>query len=559
MKHIFNTLTVLATLAAAPVMTGCSDFLDILPLNETVEENFWTEKADVQSVLNSCYSAFETQDVMKRMFVWGEVRSDNVVAGGNIPYGLQQIVEEKILETNDYVKWQPFYQIINRCNVVISYAPKVVAVDPNYTMNEARANIAEATFLRTLAYFYLARTFREVPYTTEPSDTDDDIEGHYRIKPTHINDLLPILIQDLLNVRPDALRLYPEDSNTGLAANTSRVTTCAIDALLADLYLWNKQYQECVECCDRVIAYKWDRYEELKEEYPDQANQLYVYYDKYPLQMETPAGNEQGMVYNRIFGTGNAFESIFELYFLDDQTQQNLLVADFFGNSSRSAGQFGAYSGLFSQVYDDKNDVFRKTDCRVPEGMQESSTSYAIRKYARQSCSFKLNKSTVSAPQVSGSLRSNNYSNWIIYRYTDVMLMKAEAEVELNKFDDAFQLVSATYNRANNFNEASQDTLVFSNYASISSMRELVLSERRRELMFEGKRWYDMVRYCLRMGDNDYIATNASSKQRDRVTAVITLLRKPDALFWPYAESEIDANPYLHQNPAYNTNENSQK
>lgn len=559
MKHLFNTLTVLATLAAAPVMTGCSDFLDILPLNETVEDNFWTEKADVQSVLNSCYSAFEAEDVMKRMFVWGEVRSDNVVAANNIPYVLQQVVEEKILETNDYVKWQSFYTIINRCNVVISYAPKVVAVDPNYTLSEARANIAEATFLRTLAYFYLVRTFREIPYTTLPSDTDDDIEGHYRIKPTHINDLLPILIQDLLNVRSDALRLYPEDATTGLAANTSRVTTCAIDALLADLYLWNKQYQECIECCDRVFAYKWDRYEELKEEYPDQANQLQVYYEKYPLQMETPSGNTQGSVYDEIFGTGNSFESIFELYFLDNQSLKNTLVSDFFGSSSQPVGQFGAYSGLYTQVYEDKNDVFRKTDCRVPEGIEERSTSYCIRKYARPSCSFKLNKSTVAAPTVSGSLRSNNYSNWIIYRYTDVMLMKAEAEVELNNFEDAFQLVSATYNRANNFNEASQDTLVFSNYASISLMRELVLDERRRELMFEGKRWYDMVRYCLRMEDNDYIATNASVKQRDRVSAVVTLLKKPDALFWPYAEAEIDANPNLHQNPAYNTNENSQK
>ena len=66
-----------------------------------------------------------------------------------------------------------------------------------------------------------------------------------------------------------------------------------------------------------------------------------------------------------------------------------------------------------------------------------------------------LSPTSGTAPTVSQSLRSTNFANWILYRLTDIMLMKAEAEIELGsteQLDDAFELISAVYNRANNLN-----------------------------------------------------------------------------------------------------------
>lgn len=559
MKKIFSTVLALSALS----LTSCSDFLDLIPLNDIVEENYWTEKADVESVLNGCYAQMESADVMQRMFVWGEVRSDNVTSSSSTAYALSQIIDENILETNSWVNWVSFYQIINRCNTVIHYAPIVAEADPNYSPSEVKANIAEATFLRTLAYFYLLRTFRDVPYTTKPSLNDNNIEEDYRIGATPFSELLDRLIADLEAVKGDALRLYPFASGTGYAANTSRVTTCAIYALLADLYLWKGNYAECVRYCDLVFDYKMERYEELKEEEPDEAARLYLWYDKYPLYLEAPTSNVQGNAYNSIFSEGNSFESIFELYFQNNQPTQNTLVSTFFGNSSNAVGQCAPYSGLISGVYEKTNTLFMPTDCRVAEGMEErGSGQYCIRKYARQNVSFSISKTNPTQPAVSGSLRSTNYSNWVIYRLTDVMLMKAEAEVEMNTpqaQDDAFQLVSAVYNRANDFNTASTDTLVRGDYTSQQLMRELVLNERRRELMFEGKRWYDLVRYCLRAGDNTYMVNAVKLKQKERVSAIALQLSRTNALFWPYLEAELDANDKLVQNDAYITNETSQK
>ena len=550
-----------AVALAALSLTACDDYLDLKPMNEIVKENYWTEKADVVSVVNSCYAGLEAEACLKRMFVYGELRSDNIVASSSTPYALRQILNENLLETNEWVKWESLYQVINRCNTVIAFAPGVAEIDPNYTVSELRATLAEVTALRALVYFYLVRTFRDVPYVTTPSVNDDNVDQDYRVAPTPMAEIIKALIADLEAVKGDALRLYP---NTGYplydAANTSRVTNCFIYALLADLYLWDGDYERCSYYCDLVLDYKMNRYEELKEEDPNNVADMDLFRDKYPLLLEQPFGTTVGRVYNSIFGDGNSFESIFKLYFMSNQSIHNLLVAQFYGNVNtiNATGYVGAADQLYSGVYENTNQVFKPTDCRVPEGIQNLGSAYGIRKYVYSYTSITMNRNN-SAPNIAVSPRSTEYANWVVYRLTDVLLMKAEAEVERQNFDDAFELVSTVYNRANNLTTASADTLSRSDYKTLAQMRELVLDERRRELMFEGKRWFDLVRYALRTGDNTYLVERAVSKQKERQSAIRIKLKSQDAIFWPYAESELDANPRLTQNPAFVTNETSQK
>jgi len=562
MIHI-NKYIALSASILAMACTSCDDFLTIKPLNDIVADNFWTEKADVESALNACYAQMESTDVVQRMFVWGEVRSDNVYFNSSAGMDLQRVVEETIFETNSWSDWVSFYQVINRCNTVIYYAPSVAEIDPNLTPSEVKATIAEATFLRTLAYFYLMRTFQDVPYTTKPSIDDNDVDGDYRLVPTKFYDLLPQLISDLEAVKGDALKLFPESATTGRAANTSRVTTCAIYALLADLYLWNKEYQKCVDYCDLVLAYKMERYTELKQEYPDEADKLKLFREKYPLILEQRSGNTLGAVYNEIFGEGNSFESIFELYYRNNMSTQNNLVYNFFGNRNTSIGQCLATSELVTDLTDNTNSVFRSTDCRIYENYQENSNQYCIRKYVNQSVSLTQDKSGANASyRASQSMRSDAYANWIIYRLTDVMLMKAEAEIELDDeqhLEDAFDIISVVYNRGNNFIAATADTLVRTDYATQKSLRGLVFNERRRELLFEGKRWYDLLRLTLRTGDKGDLVNAVVKKQKKNQNTIRIKLQQEGALFWPYLKREIDANPNLSQNPAYYGNDTSEK
>ena len=80
-----------------------------------------------------------------------------------------------------------------------------------------------------------------------------------------------------------------------------------------------------------------------------------------------------------------------------------------------------------------------------------------------------------------------------------------------------------------------------------------MLDERQRELMFEGKRWFDLVRICRRDGNNQRMLDKVMGKFKENTVAIRIRLATPDALYLPYHENELRANPYLVQNPAYET------
>jgi hypothetical protein len=173
-KNIKNYIYGLCVVGSGAMMTSCNDFLDVLPMNEVVLENYWTKKSDVTSALMGCYESLQAGESVTRMGLWGEVRSDNILKGNTSSQDLEQMLKENILPTNSYCNWTAFYQTINRCNVMIHYAPQVQAIDPNYALSEMKSNIAEATFIRSLCYFYLIRTFRDVPFTRKPSIDDTE-------------------------------------------------------------------------------------------------------------------------------------------------------------------------------------------------------------------------------------------------------------------------------------------------------------------------------------------------------------------------------------------------
>ena len=419
----------LAMPASTVMLTGCNDFLDTLPLNDVVLENFWTEKEDVTSVLNSCYESLESPESIMKMAVWGEMRSDNISRGntGDFKVGkdiiignhdLSEMSKENLLPTNSLAKWGIMYQTINRCNTVCHYAPIVEEKDPNYTVAEMKSNIAEATFIRDLCYFYLIRTFRDVPITFEPS-IDDTKE--YQIPPVSMMAALDILIADLEKVKDDAVRRYVDDSrmtNTEAALsayeNSSRVTRVAIYALLADMNLWRGNWDECIKYCNLVIDFKKEQYRMKKDNLGDLTD-MYEY-DGIPLIREARTGTTScGNAYNQIFGTGNSFESIFELYFREGQSVKNEYVNQFYGKNGQTAGLFVAPDMKYSEVVEGTNDLFAKNDCRFYETMSKENEKYSITKYVNSLVSLDVSNVTDERSlKLSTSKRGDLTPNWIV-------------------------------------------------------------------------------------------------------------------------------------------------
>ena len=90
-----------------------------------------------------------------------------------------------------------------------------------------------------------------------------------------------------------------------------------------------------------------------------------------------------------------------------------------------------------------------------------------------------------------------------------------------------------------------------------SQMEDLVMRERQRELMFEGKRWYDLVRRARREGRTTVLSQAAMQKVTSGGSLIANKLAKMDAMYWPYYYTELKVNKNLVQNPAFSSGENS--
>jgi len=581
---------IVCAISAVYGLSSCSDFLEIEPQNEIILEKFWNEKADVDAIIAGCYSGLQEGAVIKRMMVWGEFRSDNIGPGSNVQQdgNLEKLLKENIDAKNSYTNWDGFYNVINRCNTVIKYAPGVAAVDPAYTESELQANIAEMVALRSLSYFYLIRAFRDVPFSREPYIDDDQ---KMDLPATKFDAVLDSLIYDLESVKGNAVKRYPV---TKEMYQTGRITQDAIHALLCELYLWKKDYQNCIRYADLVIESKKAIYEENRKKRTtsstlQSSSDVEDRFNGFPLVTNSTSTNYFGDAYTTLFGSDRNNvdelnqEIIFQLVFNDDPQGSGMpangAVNDFYGNSQATTGLVAPSDYIYAQieasgqdrkVFADKNKMYDSriyTNCRYT-GSGSGNSNKSINKYTTSTIDIYAAGTTPEASYSSKYSQNQNGSNWIIYRLADIMLLKAEALTQLmregndtetteyNKslIDRAFTLVNAINKRALCQTQLN-DTLIRSNYTSKGDMETLVMQERQRELMFEGKRWFDLVRLSQRTGNTQTLASAALQKATTGAGLISNHLAKMDAIYWPYNLEEMKVNLNLVQNPAFGSGE----
>lgn len=613
MKNIINKIKLSFAVLATAGVSSCS--LDMLPLNEVVLDNFWTDKADVESVVASCYQATKEGGYISDIIVWGETRSDNLDIGTDIPAALNSLMRGSLKTTNSYCNWSAMYNVINRCNTVIHYAPEVAGKDPNYTPSDLNATIAECSFLRAYSYLTLIKTFKNVPFTLDPT-IDDAID--YQLPQTSFEDVLDALIRDIESCKDYAPRKYSEAEY-----NTGKVTRAAMYSLLAELYLWRasdaqlpidqrkEYYTKCIQACDWVLNYKIQQYlakdfygQKLESQFDNKVWTIFGY----PL-LQMPDGAMS------LFGTCNAIESIFEIPFrYRSETSNNGDVAAMYGTVETN-GKLTRYvrgsSELMSKAptstsYNDENLFSVPTDYRsLLSFVWEDGNSFAISKYVTNSfyIDYTGNGTITSDTYTNASknpfsLRQTNYhyESWIIYRLAEVMLFRAEAEIELAAlidanavptsdtksyrdgaslvgsapalYEDAYNLITAVYLRSNPFSFSSTGS-PNANYAPkiesyktqpAVSLRKYLMNERRREFLFEGKRYYDLVRQARRVGNTDDFSSILSSKYSEGSASSLKMkMKMMDFMYMPILKSQIQVNPNLVQNPAYADEEETVK
>lgn len=608
MKHYINKVKLLTLFGLISLtLSSCGDWLLIEPKTFVTEDNFWNEKNDVDQMVHGVYCMLQSGDIIDRCIVWGEMRSDNIAEGKDVANkeDLYRTLKETLRPNNKYTDWAQFYKTINAAQIVIERAPQVAEKDPTYTPSQVLATQAEMKAIKALCMFYVVRAFKDCPYPAHAFQSETDMEPMPAVDGDSI---VRVLIADLEGCVNQALRKYPKDENRDHNSNYNRITRSAIYAILCDLCLWNGDYQKVVDYAEKITDQKWLDYEEdystnvnmssggkpvpfmWDNDTYSHLNGKHTGYPLYPC--FSGSGQNYGSSYNSVFGEGNSFESIFELAYTPSASGGNYLsngsVTSLYGShsDSRSEGPLFAHENVVSDAYNKIYKVYdHQYDIRYYLN-SEPDEQYSKGYPAKIVCNDISVEQAVGSTQIpfkatyQGSTR--NDMNWIFYRYTDVLLMEAEALVELAGNDlyttgeDGEQVVDDYLNRAfsivwavnrrslmtPSYNTTSSVTsglvLKQDKYRSKEEMRELVQKERRRELMFEGKRWFDLLRRCHRDGKStDYIKRNVPAKGNNAGNVILFV--NYESLFWPYNKTELKANTALTQKPFYGGDDGEDK
>lgn len=571
------------------LFTSCVDTV-ILPEDKTVDEDFWKSKADVQLMVNGAYRSMLSPDVISRLIVWGGLRSEELLPVQNVTGRLvEDLTEINLANTqtdNIFTRWAAFYHVINNCNLVLTKAQAVMQEDPSYTEGDYLSDCSQMLGLRALCYFYLVRNFRDVPFVTEAYMNSSQNRNIPQAAPDSV---ISACISDLRTAETNALSAtaYNDWRRVGY------MTRDAIQALLADMYLWRgsvnhsrADYQACIEYCDKVIASKKSQH--VKDRNEIEEKDFYL--------------AENRNMFEELFVTQNAEESIFELQFngSDYNNQGNFALCQYYAHYSNGGAPYLYASSVFKNqgaVYTTISGTAGARDWRgltytynVPVTVG-SNDGLELRKYVSNGNERGGNYNSISSTSYATKNRDYNtqyQQNYIVYRLTDVMLMKAEALTALATADDdirlrqAFNLVQTVNSRSKTIDTSTDSIHWVAFSGGINTMEELVLNERLRELAFEGKRWYDLLRYNYRHVDGvDYTTTLAAQNDEGKApvnnyngnawmrnwavrklangNAVAAKMSTEPKLYMPIPQADINVCPVLRQNPGYNANENTSK
>ncbi|MAU15600.1 MAG: RagB/SusD family nutrient uptake outer membrane protein [Muricauda sp.] len=478
------------------LVVGCSkDFLDKQPLDTINTENYPKTADELVTVVNGAYQPLQWPKLYNmRMWTSDIMAGNSIVGAGGGSDGIETQDMSNFVTQPDNAGvldlWRGPWPGILMSNIVLETAPLLDIDEAIKTRS-----MGEAHFLRALYYFILVRYFGDVPLVTVPLSSDDDL------LPARdpVDEVYGLIVDDL----NEAIGLLPTKSSYA-QQDLGRATKGAAAGLLAKVYLTLGNYEKVVEMATMVEGLGY----ELNADYSDNFN----------IDME------------------NSKESLFEVQYASDggygfwdNENQASWTSPFMGPRGANfvAGGYG-----WNQPTQEFMDQYEPGDLRkdvtvLYEGCPDFDgkaykSSYSLTGY-------NVRKFLVPLSVVPGY--DNSPLNFPVLRYSDVLLMKAEALNELGRTSEAEPYLNMVRNRAGLGN--------IQTGLGKTEFRNAVLKERRMELAFEGQRWFDLIRVDGGQYGLDFLhsigKTNASSKH----------------LLFPVPQIEIDRNPNLSQNPGY--------
>ena len=586
-KGIVATVFVLAMLSAP----GCSKFLEVDATDAYVTEDNISTVKDIDMLVTGTYGSLMENGLYGEMiYLINDVRSDNGFPNQNTftanLYRLEiEDFAETTLNTGIIQFWQQHWRAVGRCNFVLEMAKKI---DPAVKGNERVTEyIGEAKFLRALYMFNLVRTFGRIPVVTEFCRDVIDAREHTPRSYTEIYD------QILRDLNDAELCLNVTESETGRAGSG------AVLALRGKVYLTMAGYpyndrsvnpdgldaETCYRSALRdlnqltepgtvydyaLMPSYYDLFDTSKEN-RDPLNRINTE-DIFSVQFKSGTGIGLGSPYPRAFGE---FEYSFQI------------------PNGGKASCVPHADLLDAFVYTPKQDNLNGVVLADPaaprdaRGMavpaSQAATAYGlgctitgtVKGYGGNGLYMTGKYLTTKA---TSTITDDADNNFYVLRLGDVILMQAEALWELGRHGEAVDKLNEIVDRANEtLEDPSQRIMRYSLTAGDGSgrypndfqviptddawaARKMILDERRRELAFEGQRWFDLVR-CNRYWDEGATVNHAVEIMNDAFARMYTnylngltnrnsiktteIIIREDQLLFAIPPTEINLNPQL--------------
>ena len=505
----------LSLLAACSFLfAGCSDFLDMNP-NGILDEESVSGVEQLDKLVISAYSMLgnDHYDIPFNLWPYGNVRSDDAYKGGRDESDIQDF---HFYETSSNITanfgepdglWYNCYIAISRANNALRSLNNVSEQDfPN-----KKIRIGECRFIRGHFYFLLKVLFKSIPYIDETVA----IENYGTISNIALsNDELWQKIADDFKAAYDNL---PESQGT----DVGRANKYSAAAYLAKTYLYK--------------AYRQDEKHNVTEINAEDLKQVLTFSNEV---MSSDYGLEDDFAYNFLPGSyENGKESLFAIqHSTDDGTLYGRLnfsdalnvpmkfsgSCDFQKPSQNLVNAYKTVNGLPEFSDYNKADYNANTDKVDPRLYHTVALPGVPYKYDKKNIfdeSWTRNKAVYG---LYSSLKENvalndhssvmidpflaNTKKKIVMRYADVVLMRAEALIELDREKEALPLINEIRERAKkstglidyaeNVDIALYVDNVNCNWTKPYA-REGLRGERRLELAMESQRFFDLVRWGI--------------------------------------------------------------
>lgn len=492
-KTVFITRIVLLAIMLGMGTTSCKKFLTEDPKNLVAVTNFYKTESDAVAAVNAIYSWLNS--ISYGTYAGVYLNSFWVTAGlSSDEFNNQEIFSPYYDQTATFTYgptnyglqeiWDKHYKAITIANIAIERIPGI-EMDP--VLRTRLVN--EAKYLRGMLYFDMVRMFGSIPLLLKESEpllptiaTPDEIYNQ--------------IIQDLSDAQELPLN-YPPGNGRG------RATKGAAKAMLAKVYLTLGQYDFCADKCKEVI--------DLNE---------YALWDDYADVFKLSSRGGKEAIFSVGFGDANGAIIFWE----DGQFLVRLLPSDLSVEGVENAQGWQVPTQNLYDSYDPsdrRREVTFITTIHNPDGSIKTIKPYVQKYWDR-------------AAEPKGNGSSNDYP---IMRYSDVLLMYAEASNEIGNTADAYTYINMVRKRARFNGTIYQNILPDYSNLSKDEFRDAVLKERRQEFVAEGQRWFDLV--------------------RTQKLETLVPIAKPGVVpqtkhyLFPIPQREIDLNPNLIQNTGY--------